>query len=290
MRARLRETAIRGMVAAVAVTGIAVPAAPRPAAAVEPATIAAVAQFAFAAYSAYNSSRSGGLTLDQAVGMMISAVRRSEEAIRNHMDALTVAEVRGCTEHAMLEFVESPDFPLSLRQRFAQDTTACITAINVRYDVVAQNFNQAAMHDLGILLTSLGPVALAARAQANLQTAQLEQYLITALTKLKTSFQVGCGEHFDRWYLPIPDEETVWQVYPELYIPGHFSCAEWGGYSSVTRHEWAWWRWGVLAGFPDPANPGQMLTYYPHYQELRNELAQRSLSGMIDAGLAQLRS
>lgn len=290
MRTRLKKVAVRGLVAVVAATGVAVPTAPRPARAVDPTTVVAIAQFAFAAYSMYNDSRSGALTLEQAVTMMISEVRRSEQAIKNHMDALTVAEVRGCTEHAMLEFVESQDFSLSLKQRFAQEVTGCVTAINVRYDVVAQNFNFGAMRDLGLLLTSLGPVALAARAQANLQTTQLEQYLIAAFTKLQATFQVFCQEYFDRFFLPIPNEEEVWQIYPELFIPGYFLCSEHAGGPSAGRHEYALWRWGAFAGYPDPANPGQMLNYYPHFQQLRNEVAQRSLHGILAAALAELRS
>ncbi|MBE1491860.1 hypothetical protein [Plantactinospora soyae] len=281
---------VRGLVATVVATGIAVPTAPRPAQAVDPSTIIAVAQFAYAAYSLYSGSKSGELTLEQAVTMMVSEVRRSEQAIKNHMDALTVAEVRGCTEHAMLEFVESQDFPMSLKQRFAQDATACVTAINVRYDVVGQNFNFEAMRDLGVLLTSLGPVALAARAQANLQTAQLEQYLIAAFAKMQNTFQVFCHEYFDRFALPIPNEEEVWQIYPELYIPGYFQCVEHANGPMAGRHEYALWRWGQFAGYRDPANPGQMLNYYPHYQALRDEVARRSLSGILAAALTELRS
>ncbi|WP_422773533.1 hypothetical protein ACN28C_11830 [Plantactinospora sp. WMMC1484] len=290
MGTRLRKMVTRGLVATVAATGAAVPAAPRPAQAVDPGTLIQVAQFAYAAYSLYSDSRGGGLTLEQAVTMMVSAVRESEQAIKNHMDALTVAEVRGCTEHAMLEFVESQDFPLSLKQRFAQDATACVTAINVRYDVVGQNFNFGAMRDLGVLLVALGPVALAARAQANLQTAQLEQYLIAAFTKIKTTFQIFCHEYFDRFYLPIPNEEEVWQVYPELYIPGYFQCAEHAGGPMAGRHEYALWRWGAFAGYRDPANPNQMLSYYPHYPALRQEVAEQSLHGMLTAALAELQS
>ncbi|MFY1686742.1 hypothetical protein [Plantactinospora sp. WMMB782] len=290
MRTRLKRVATRGLVATVVATGLAVPAAPRPAQAVDPATIIQVAQFAYAAYSFYNDSKGGGLTLENAVTMMISEVRRSEQAIKNHMDALTVAEVRGCTEHAMLEFVESPDFPLSLKQRFAQDATACVTAINVRYDVVGQNFNFEAMRDLGVLLSTLGPVALAARAQARLQTTQLEQYLIAAFTKMQATFQVFCHEYFDRFHLPIPNEEEVWQVYPELYIPGYFQCVEHAGGPMAGRHEYALWRWGAFAGYRDPANPSQMLNYYPHYPALREELSRRSLSGILAAALAELRS
>jgi hypothetical protein len=47
------------------------------------------------------------------------------------------------------------------------------------------------------------------------------------------TFQVGCYEYFDRFYLPIPDEETVWQVYPEPYIPGYFVCNEHHGAAVV---------------------------------------------------------
>ncbi|MCA2211756.1 hypothetical protein [Jidongwangia harbinensis] len=290
MKARLKRYAIRGLIATVAATGAAVPAAPRPAQAVDPATIIQVAQYAYAAYSLYNDSRSGELTLDLAVTMMISEVRRSEQAIKNHMDALTVAEVRGCAEHAMLEFVESPEFSLSLKQRFAQDATACVTAINARYDAVALNHNYAAMRDLGVLIATLGPVALAARAQARLQTAQLEQYLIPVFTKILTTFQVGCYEYFDRFYLPIPDEETVWQVYPELYIPGYFVCNEHHGGTLLQRHEYALWRWGAFAGFPDPASPGRMLDHYPHYPELRAAVVRGSLNGILTAAVAELRS
>ncbi|TCB97188.1 hypothetical protein E0H26_13005 [Micromonospora zingiberis] len=290
MATRIKRIAVRGLVAVMVATGAAVPAAPRPAQAVDPGTIIQVAQFAYAAYSLYSGSKSGELTLEQAVGMMISEVRRSEQAIKNHMDALTVAEVRGCTEHAMLEFVESQDFSLSLKQRFAQDATGCVTAISVRYDVVAQNFNFAAMRDLGILIATLGPVALAARAQANLQTAQLEAYLIAAFTKIQSTFQVYCDMYFDRFFLPIPNEEEVWQIYPELFIPGYFYCSEHAGGPMATRHEYALWRWGVFAGYPDPSNPGRMLNYYPHWQALRDSVAQRSLSGILTNALAELRS
>ncbi|MEH1128989.1 hypothetical protein [Micromonospora sp. CPCC 206061] len=286
----LKRLAVRGVVATVAVTGIAVPTAPRPAQAVDPATFIQIAQYAYAAYNLYNESRSGGLTLELAVGMMINEVRRSEQAIKNHMDALTVAEVRGCAEHAMLEFVESPEFSLSLKQRFAQDATACVTAINARYDAVAGNYNYAALRDLAVLMVTLGPVALAARAQARLQTAQLEQYLIPVFNKMLSTFQVSCHMYFDRFYLPIPDEENVWQVYPELYIPGFFVCGEHHDGAMAQRHEYALWYWGAFKAFPDPANPGRMLDYYPHFQLLRDEVAQRSLNGLLTAAVAELQS
>src|SRR6185295_15060915 len=130
----LKKLMIRGLVAAVAATGLAVPAAGRPAQATDPVTITQVIEFASAAYSLFKRSKSGGLTLQEAVARMITEVRRSEAAILNRMDELTVAEVRGCSDHALLEFVESQDFSLSLKQRFAQDVTGCITDINVRYD------------------------------------------------------------------------------------------------------------------------------------------------------------
>lgn len=288
MKARLKRLAIRGVVATVVVTGAAVPAGPRPAQAVDPATIIQIAQYAYAAYSAYSDSKSGGLTLETAVAMMISEVRRSEQAIKNHMDALSVAEVRGCTEHAMLEFVESPDFSLSLKQRFAQDATACVTAINARYDAIAPNFNYDAMRDLGLLIATLGPVALAARAQARLQTAQLEQYLIAAFTKIVNFFTVYCDGTYEWSALPIPSEE-VWQIYPELYLPGRFYCMEHTGGAMVGRNDYALWRWGQFAGYRDPAT-GQMLDYYPHYPALRAELAGRSLNGILTAALAELQA
>jgi hypothetical protein len=288
MKARLKRLAIRGLVATVVVTGAAVPVAPRPAQAVDPATIIQIAQYAYAAYSLYSDSKSGGLTLETAVTMMISEVRRSEQAIKNHMDALAVAEVRGCTEHAMLEFVESPDFSLSLKQRFAQDATACVTAINARYDAISPNFNWQAMRDLGLLMATLGPVALAARAQARLQTAQLEQYLIAAFTKILNTFQVGCGAMYEWSALPIPSEE-VWNIYPELYLPSTFSCAEHGTGDSAARWDYALWRWGNFAGYLDPVTH-LMVDYYPYFPEIRDELAKRSLNGILTAALAELRS
>jgi hypothetical protein len=50
------------------------------------------------------------------------------------------------------------------------------------------------------------------------------------------------------------------------------------------------WRWGAFAGFPDRDNPGRMLDYYPHFQQLRDTVARGSLNGIVTAALAEVRS
>jgi hypothetical protein len=293
MKTRLRKLAIRGTVAAVAATAVAVPVAPRPAQAVDPTTILGIAQFAAAAFSLYQSSQTGGLTLEQAVSRMITEVHRSEIAITAHLDSLAVAEVRGCTEHALLEFVESPDFPLSLRQRFAQDTTGCVTQINTRFDAVAAQ-NHPAKNDLGALLGMLGPVALAARAQANLQTAELKQYLIDAFIKIKNHFTPTCSSWPDLNTAPVPAEE-VWMHYYELWLYGWFQCS--GPTSqfmfpydvAAYRYQAALWRLGTFAGVWDPAN-GRMVEYYPHWQQIFDEAGRRTVYIVATESLGRLQS
>jgi hypothetical protein len=282
------------MAAAVTVTAIAVPAAPRPAHAVDPTTIIGIAQFASAAFSLFEDSQAGGLTLEQAVSQMITEVRRADAAITAHLDALAVAEVRGCTEHALIEFEGSQGTSLGFRQRLALEMTACVTAINVRFDAVAEH-NHPAKNDLGALLGALGPVALAARAQADLDTADLKQYLINAYTKIRNHFTPQCFSWPDLNTAPIPGEE-VWNHYHELWLYGWFQCSgpNWHSFPypydiTAYRYEAALWRSGTFAGIYDPAI-GRMVDYYPRWQQIFDEAGRRTAYAVSIAALTELNS
>jgi Ricin-type beta-trefoil lectin domain-like len=218
MMSKLRRRLLPGVVAAVLATGAVVPGGARPAqAAVDPATVQFVTQFALTAFGLFRNSQNGGLTLEQATAQIISAVRSSGAQIQAHMDALAIAETNGCVAHHVLEFVDSPEWSLSLKQRWAQDVTSCVTQIDALWNAIGQ-YNYAGKQQLALNLGILAPIALTARAQAQFSTEALQAILVTAFRRVKSTFTPNCAGY------PNVGEE-FWQTYFDpIWLTGTFTC------------------------------------------------------------------
>lgn len=271
---RLRKRFATGMAAVVLATGLVVPGGARPAqAAVDPTTVAAIIQFAAAAYSYFNSSQNGGLTLEQATSQIIGAVNASRDAINAHADALAVAEATGCVRHHVLEFADIAEFPLSLKQRWAQDVTSCVTLIDALWNAVT---NASAKNQLGILLGAIGPIALIARAQARFSVAELRSLLVNAFTRVQTQWQPYCMG------TPYGVNEEFWMNYHDpIWLDGGFFCS--GPYDTVTRTHVAQASAGGMGLF----QYGALIQY--DFSPLIDAASKQYAHGVAVASLAQLR-
>ncbi|BCB76832.1 hypothetical protein GCM10022251_49100 [Phytohabitans flavus] len=271
---RLRTRLVAGVAAAVLATGLVVPAKARPAqAAVDPATVAAIIQFAASAYAYFNSSQNGGLTLEQATSQIIGAVNASRDAINAHADALAVAEATGCVRHHVLELADIEEFPLDLKQLWAQDVTRCVTLIDALWNAVT---NATAKNQIGILLGAIGPIALIARAQARFSVTELKSLLVNAFTRVQTQWQPYCMG------TPYGVNEEFWMNYHDpIWLDGGFFC--FGPYDTVTRTYVGQASAGGLGLFQH----GMLIQY--DFSPLIDAASKQYAHGVAVASLAQLR-
>jgi hypothetical protein len=278
MLTRTRKRLLSGVTASVLATTFVVPGAARPAqAAVDPSTVVAIIQFASAAFQSFKSSQNGGLTLEQATSQIINAVNTSRDVIIAHADALAVADATACVRHHILEFADIESFPLSIKQRWAQDVTACVTLIDALWSAVAQD-NYSAKNELGILLGAVGPIALIARAQARFSTTELTTLLVNAFTRVRGT--LGYPSCTGTFY---GVSEEFWLYHNEpVVLAGSVSCFI------------AWDRYirDYVGGIGDSGyftfQGGALIDY--DYGPLMQQSLQRSAGGVANAALAQLQS
>lgn len=154
--------------AAVSLTGAS------PARAIDPVT---VIEAAASAYKTYKELTANTLTLEQATSRIINAINAAKTEIMAHNDRLAAAEVRACADSAVINIVDLQALTIDSRQIFAQNATECVTRANALLSVVTA---PAQIDELGFALNAVGPIALVARASANLGTAALQQALINA--------------------------------------------------------------------------------------------------------------
>jgi hypothetical protein len=278
MLSRTRKRLLAGATATVLATTAVVPGAARPAqAAVDPSTVVAIIQFASAAFQSFKSSQDGGLTLEQATSQIINAVNASRDAINAHADALAVAEATACVRHHVLEFADIASFPLSLKQRWAQDVTACVTLIDALWSAVVQD-NYSAKNELGILLGAVGPIALIARAQARFGTTELTTLLVNAFTRVRGSF--GYPNCFGTFY-GVNEEFWLYHYEPVVLSGAVWCVAIW---DAVTRDYIGMASRGGYFTFQG----GALIDY--DFGPLMQESLSLSAGGVAIAALAQLQS
>lgn len=278
MLTRMRKRLLTGVTVAVVATTAIVPGTARPAqATVDPATVASIIQFAVSAFQSFKSQQSGGLTLEQATARIISAVNLSRDAINAHADELAVAEATGCVRHHVLEFADIASFPLSIKQRWAQDVTACVTLIDALWNAVLPN-NYSAKNQMGILLGAVGPIALIARAQARFGTTELSNLLVNAFTRVKNEF--GYPQCTGTPYF-INEEFWLYHYDPVILAGGVFCIGPWDivtrtNLGTVSAGGYFWFHGGSLINYD----------FGPLMQQYLNENA----AGVANAALAQLQS
>lgn len=269
----MRRKLLRVVATSALATALVVPGGAQPARAVDPATIGAVISFASQALAYFSSSQNGGMTLEQATTLIVQRVQASQTAIIAHMDQLAAAEAKACARHHVLEFADIEEFSLSLKQRWAQDVTACVTLIDSLYGAVGGLGNSVTRHELGMALGAVGPIALVARAQARFDTSGLKALLVTAFDRIRVSFTPYC-------YATPNVTEVYWDMYPgESWVPAWYTCSSVSGdltIGSWTMYQTGRWAWGAPVDFPN-------------HQLIFDEAGRRSAYGVAVAALAQLR-
>ncbi|MEE6256996.1 hypothetical protein [Plantactinospora sonchi] len=269
----MRRRLLRVVAASALATALVLPSGAQPARAVDPGTIATIISFASQAYGYFSSSQSGGMTIEQATTLMIQRIQGAQNAIIAHMDQLATAEAKACARHHVLEFADIEEFSASLRQRWAQDVTACVTLIDSLWGALGGAQNSPARHELGMALGAVGPIALVARARAGFSTVELRNLLVTAFDRVRISFTPYC-------YATPDVSEEYWQMYPgESWVPAWYTCFSVNGdlgIGSWTVYEVGRWAWGA------PVD-------YPNWQTVFDEAGRRSAYGVAVAALAQLR-
>jgi hypothetical protein len=106
-----------------------------------------------------------------------------------HADALAAADARACTRHAILESADAHLLPKDVLTTWAQQVTHCATLIDSLLDVVT---DRPTLNQLGLALGTVGPIALATRKQAGLNTAGVQAMLIDAHTTVTVRASPNC--------------------------------------------------------------------------------------------------
>jgi hypothetical protein len=170
----MKRRLIRMGMAALLAVGVALPATAQPAQADVGSVIAIIKQV----YSLYQQFAGGssGLTLDQAVQQITTAITNSQTAIISQIDLVATANVRACATSAVINFADISALSPDNLQAFALDTTSCVTQAQSLLDAVT---DKSAIDQLGFAMNTVGPLALMARLKAGFTTPGLKAVLVT---------------------------------------------------------------------------------------------------------------
>lgn len=152
-------------------------------------------------FSSLTSILLGGFNLNgllsQAIAGIIGAIEQSESDILGQIDQLASAQAVACSNDAVLEYPDINNFNPDVLQNWAQSTTSCVTTIESIWSSIPAS-NLTVRNELGIALSTVGPIAVTAREKAGLSTAALVSSLISAFTNVRNAFIPYC------YYQPDP--------------------------------------------------------------------------------------
>jgi hypothetical protein len=166
----MRRRLARGLTAALLAVAVVLPGSARPAQAYTVDELKKIIDLANGAVTLVKSVLGGLLAGDQlhsAVQQIVAAVEAAKTEIISHIDAIATAEVQACARHHVIEFADIDRFTPDVLQGWAQDATGCATLADSTLRVVV---DKAAADNLGFALNVIGPIALAARAEAGFRT------------------------------------------------------------------------------------------------------------------------
>ncbi|RSM43109.1 hypothetical protein DMB66_53715 [Actinoplanes sp. ATCC 53533] len=177
----------RGLAAGMLAVVVTLPGGAQPAqAVVDPATVIAVAQQAYALWKEF---KGGDKSLEQATQQIIASIESAKTAILSRVDLLAAAEARACARHAVVELADIGQFDAATMRSWAQDVTGCVTLID---SLAATVTDQSAIDQLGFAVNSIGPIALVARARAGFSTQALTAVLVGANNTVATKIDPPC--------------------------------------------------------------------------------------------------
>ena len=197
-RNRLRAAVVAFPVAAAVVFGQAAPAQ-----AVEVAQLVEIAKGAYEAYKLFSEKKT--LTLDQATTRIINAVNAARDDTRARIDGLQRADVKACTNSAIVTFPDFSRLSRAGKEAFAASTLDCVSKAVVAIEDLT---DKPSTDQIGFALNTVGPMALMARMQLGLLTAELQQ-LITrgnnlVVSRLTPTCSIVTQVEFDARGKPIP--------------------------------------------------------------------------------------
>jgi hypothetical protein len=135
--------------------------------------------------------------LSQAISGIIGAIQQSESDILGQIDQLASVQAVSCSNDAVLEYPDINNFNPDVLQNWAQSTTSCVSTIEALWAAIPAS-NVKVRNELGIALSTVGPIAVTAREKAGLSTTALVSSLISAFTNVKIAFTPYC------YYQPDP--------------------------------------------------------------------------------------
>jgi len=212
----MKRRLIRLGTAALMAIGVAVPLGAQPAQAVDPGTVIAVVQKIYSLYQQFAKSK--GLTLEQAVQQIETAITNAQKAITDQIDLVAVADVKACAESVVIDFADMDQMTTDSLQAFASNATACAT--KAQSLIPAVTGTPAAVDQAGFALNAVGPLALAARAKAGYSTAALTSVLVAGDNSLVSALLPTCRK---------VDESGGEKGVPRVYV---WDCVAYDGTES----------------------------------------------------------
>ena len=170
----MRKRLLRGVTSAVVAVALALPGGARPAAAVDPGTIATIIGAATGLFNFIKGLNSGGLSLESATRQIIAAVDNAKTAIIVEVDRVAAAQAKACATRAVIEVADIERFNPDVLQQWAQDATGCVTLIDSLISTVS---DPGSIDQLGVALNVVGPIAVLARGRAGFSTTSLQPLL-----------------------------------------------------------------------------------------------------------------
>lgn len=188
----MRKRLFKGLAAAVlavAITGGATTAAPKPAQAAGEIWLDIAVQVAT---SLFGGSGGGGADLERAKQEIIAAVNASKQEILNHIDAIASADVRACAQSGTLlisQIDAMDEFTLPV---FMQNSVNCATLASAYFDAVQ---SLPAADAIGKLIGEIYSIAMVAFVKIGFTTEELLDSLIRTYEAVVTKLAPTCRAH-----------------------------------------------------------------------------------------------
>jgi hypothetical protein len=187
----MKRRLVPAAAAALLAVGIALPLTAKPAnAQVNPVQVISAINAADSLVSKFLAT---GLTLQQAVDQIKTAIAQSQTVIVDEIDQVAAASVKSCAESAVINYADIDALTPDSLQTYALDMTTCVTQAD---SLLGTLTDKAAIDDVGFALESVAPLAVMGRAKAGLSTSALLTAIINASNTDISELAPSCVDWF----------------------------------------------------------------------------------------------
>jgi hypothetical protein len=142
-----------------------------------------------AAYTAYKTFASGGLSVQEATNQILNAIYSAKIEIMARIDAVAAAQARACAQDAVLDFENFDVYSRDSQEAFAMAARSCVNLID---SLLATGPDKAAADQLGFALQAVGPIMLIVRSRIGVSNASMVPVLVRSTQAIINQLKPTC--------------------------------------------------------------------------------------------------